>query len=64
MQRLTSLAMCSVLIPMKGVLEPCGNQAKMTTCRFGEIEGAEFATNLGDLGAERGEGEMACGTGR
>ena len=61
MKRLPSLATCSVLVITVGFLGACGNRAKMETCKFVEIEDAEFEVELGDVDAERGEVEMVCG---
>jgi len=55
---LTSLTICSILLTTIGA---CDNSPKLETCKFVEIEDAEFEVEAGDIDVERGEVEMVCG---
>jgi len=60
-RRIANLTLGSVFVITVGLLGACGNNAKVETCKFVEIEDAEFEVEFGDVDAEGGEVEMVCG---
>lgn len=58
---IAKITLGSILAIAVGFLGACGNNAKLETCKFVEIEDAEFEVELGDVDIEGGEVEMVCG---
>ena len=60
-RRIANFTLGSVFAIAVGLLGACGNNAKLETCKFVEIEDAEFEVEFGDVDVEGGEVEMVCG---
>lgn len=60
-RRIAKVTLGSILAIAVGLLSACGNNAKLETCKFVEIEDAEFEVEFGDVDVEGGEVEMVCG---